>query len=120
MANKPIQISAVAPKEAKPYAMLPIGLYCNKELQNAKIGDVVEFSVDWRRDKRRLVRKCKVVVQSSTFTFLMKSLYGERMTWAELSERWRAECIVAGLGRDAFSEAEVMMIEVEGIGSEEL
>ena len=115
MANKAIQINAVAPKDAKPYAILPVGLYCNRELQNARIGDVVEFCVDWRRDKRRLVRKCKVVVRSSTFTFLMKSLYGERMTWKELSERWRAECVVAGLGSDAFSETEAMLIEVEKI-----
>lgn len=120
MANKPFQINAVAPKDVRPYSLLPFGLYCNRALQNARIGDIVEFCVDWRRDKRRLVRKCKVAVQSSVFTFLMKSLYGERMTWAELSERWRAECIVEGLGRDAFSETEVMLIEVEGIEEEAL
>lgn len=120
MVNKPFQINAIAPKVSKPYAVLPFGLYCNRELQNAQIGDVVEFCVDWRRDKRRLVRKCKVEVQSSVFTFLMKSLYGERMTWVELSKRWRAECIVKGLGRDAFSEKECLLIEVEEIKKEEL
>ena len=81
---------------------------------------MVIFQADWRQDKRRLVRKCKVSVQSSVFTFLMKSLYGERMTWTELSERWRAECVVEGLGRDAFSETEVLLIEVEEIETEEL
>lgn len=30
-------------------------------------------------------------------------------------ERWRAKCIVEGLGRDAFSKTEVMLIEVEKI-----
>lgn len=120
MANKPIQVNAVAPKDVKPYAILPIGLYCNRELQNAKIGSILEFCVDWRRDKRLLVRKCKVEVQSSTFTFLMKSLYGEHMTWAMISERWRAECIVEGLGRDAFSETEVMLIEVEKTKDDEI
>lgn len=120
MANNPIQINAVVPKDAKPYAILPIGLYCNRELQNARIGSILEFCVDWRRDKRRLARKCNVEVQSSIFTFLIKSLYGERMTWASLSERWRAECIIDGLGRNAFSETEVMLIEVEEIKEDKL
>lgn len=85
MANNPIQIDSVAPKDVKLYALLPFGLYCNRALQNAKIDNIVEFCVYRRRDKRRLVHKCKVTAQSSVFTLLMKSLYSERMTWVELS-----------------------------------
>lgn len=115
MGNKPVQINSVAPKDIKPYAILPFGLYCNIELQNAQIGDTVEFRVDWRRDKRRLVRKCKVEVQSGIFTFLMKSLYGERMTIAKLMERWEAWAVVEGIGAQGFSREEALLVEVKPI-----
>lgn len=107
-----INIQHLTPKAYKPYAILPFGLYCNSELQNAQIGDIVEFCVDWRRDKRRLVRKCKIAVQSGVFTFLMKSLYGERMTIAKLMERWQAWAIIEGIGAQGFSREEVILIEV--------
>ena len=115
MANKPIQVNAVVPKDTKPYAMFPFGFYCNIELQNAQIGDIVEFCVDWRRDKRRLVRKCKIAVQSSVFTFLMQSLYGERMTIAKLMERWEAWAVVEGIGVQGFSREEALLVEVKPI-----
>ncbi|MCM1216528.1 MAG: hypothetical protein NC209_03950 [Alistipes sp.] len=119
MAKKPILLRCIVPKGIKPYTLLPFGLYCNRGLQNARIGDVVEFQTDWRIDKRRLVRKCKVEVNSGVFTFLLKSLYGERTRWEDLHKRWEAECIIEGLGRDAFSKTEVILIEVEEIKEED-
>ncbi len=120
MAKKPILLRCIAPKAVKPYTLLPWGLYCNRELQSARNGDILEFQTDWRIDRRRLVRKCKVEVNSGVFTFLLKSLYGERTRWEDVRKRWEAECIIEGLGRDAFSETEVMLIEVEEIKEDEI
>lgn len=111
--KKPIQIDAPAPKAVKPYAFVPLGLYCNKELQQAKPGDVVTFCDGWRHEKRVLVRKCKVVVNSSAFTFLSKSIYGEHITAKELFGRWRAWAIVQGLSEDGFDTDNVLLIEVK-------
>lgn len=94
------------------YALVPFGLYLNKALQKAESGTLLEFQTSWRRDTRVLVRKCRVPVNSSMFTFMCKSLYGEGMSWASLSKQWRAESIIEGLGKDAFSDSEVLLIEV--------
>lgn len=113
MAKKPIKIDHAAPKEAKPYAFVPFGLYCNKELQQAEPGDVVTFCEGWRQEKRVLVRKCKIAVNSSVFTFLSKSIYGEHITAKELFGRWQAWAIVQGLGEDGFDTDNVLLIEVK-------
>lgn len=90
---------------------VPIGLYCNKELQKAEDGCVVEFCDAWKREKRVLVRKCRVPVNSSVFTFLLQSIYGG-IRWEDLRRRWEAWAVVEGIGKDGFSDREVMLIEV--------
>lgn len=109
--SKLIQINAEPPREGKPFAMLPIGLYCNKELQKAEDGCVVEFCDAWKREKRALVRKCRVSVNSGVFTFLLQSIYGG-IRWEDLRRRWEAWAVVEGIGKDGFSDREVMLIEV--------
>lgn len=120
MAKRAIKLQYPAPKAEKPYIFVPIGMYLNVKLQKAMPGDIIEFQTDWRIDKRILIRKCLVAVSSSIFTFLMKSIYGGHMTWAELSQRWKAECIIEGLGGEAFDPENVMLIEVDNIPNDDL
>lgn len=120
MAKRAIKIHKLAPKEVQTsFALAPYGRYLNQKLLNAKSGDLVEFCVDWRRDKFVLIRKAKLAVNSSCFNLLLKSIYGEDATWQKLSEEWRAQCVIEGLGSKAFDEQNVLLLEVKPYVKEE-
>lgn len=108
---KPIkcQICKVAPQSC--LIFVPTGRYCNAKVEGANVGDVVEFCEAWRKTPAIVVRKCKVKVNSSVFGFLLKSIYGETATWEGLRADWQALCVNEGLGADAFSVKEVLLIE---------
>ena len=106
---KPINILHPAPERDKPFMLLPIGIYCNKELQKAASGSLVELWQDWRHERRALVRKCRIGINSSAFTFLAKSLYGERTRIADMLAKWREVYDVP------FDESECLLIEVKPI-----
>lgn len=117
--SKPIVISGQPPKERNTAMFLaPIGMYCNKQLQKAENGCVVEFRETWKREKRVLVRKCKVNVNSSVFTLLIQSIYGANMRWEDLRRRWEAWAVVEGIGKDGFSDSEVLLLEVKDYDEE--
>lgn len=104
-------VQHMAPAREKPYAVLPVGMFCNRELQRAKPGDEVEFQTGWRREKRRIVQMCRFRVNSPEFAFMLRSIYGGNMTIARLFERWEAWAIVEGIGKEGFSRDEVMVVE---------
>ena len=109
---KPINILHPIPKGDKPFMLLPIGIYCNKELQKAALGSVVELWQDWRHERRVLVRKCRIQINSSVFTFLAKSLYGERTRIADMLTKWREVYDVP------WDETECMLIEVRELNED--
>ena len=118
--KRPLKIYQLAPKEMQTrFALAPYGRYLNQKLLNAKSGDLVEFCVDWRRDKFVLIRRAKIAVNTSAFNLLLKSIYGEDATWQKLSEEWRARCVIEGLGSKAFSEDDVLLLEVKPYVKEE-
>ena len=118
--KRAIKVQQLTPKAMQTqFAIVPVGVYLNTQLQKAKAGSVVEFRADWRRDKFILLRKATLPVNSSVFTLLFKSLYGENATWQGVSEQWRAQCIIEGLGKDAFSESEVLLLELKPFVKEE-
>lgn len=118
--KRPLKIYQLAPKEMQTsFVFAPYGRYLNQKLLNAKSGDLVEFCVDWRRDKFVLIRRAKIAVNTSAFNLLLKSIYGEDATWQKLSEEWRARCIVEGLGNKAFDEQSVLLLEVKPYVKEE-
>ncbi len=110
---KPINILHPVPKDGKPFMLLPIGTYCNKELQKVSVGSVIDFWQDWRHERRVLVRKCRIGINSSVFTFLAKSLYGERTRIADMLAKWREVYDVP------FDESECMLIEVRELNEDE-
>lgn len=116
---KPIKIQHPTPKADKPYAILPIGLYCNAALQKAKPGQEVVFETEWRRDKRSIVQLCRFRINSPELTFMLRSIYGERMTIAKLMERWEAWAVVEGIGRDGIDKEQCIIVEVEPIKEKE-
>ena len=110
---KPIPINHPCPKEGKPFAILPCGLYMNRDLQKAKPGDTILFCQDWRKDKAVLIRKCRIAVNSSVFTFMAKSIYGEYTTIKSLLEIWEAQSVIEGYGRDGVDKEFALLIEVK-------
>lgn len=103
------QICKVAPQSN--YIIIPYGRYCNAKVEGANVGDVVEFREAWRKTLGIVVRKCKVKVNSGVFGFLLKSIYGEAATWERLRSDWQALCVNEGLGSEAFSDKEALLIE---------
>lgn len=91
--------------------LIPVGMYLNKALQKAQAGTVIEFQSAWRKDKRVLRQKVTVKIASPIFTFAMRAIYGQDARMADIIEPWRANCIIEGLGKDAFSD-ECLLIEV--------
>lgn len=91
--------------------LIPVGMYLNKALQKAQSGAVLSFEVAWRKDKRVLLQKVAVKINSPIFTFAMRVIYGQDARMADIIEQWRANCIIEGLGKDAFSD-ECLLIEV--------
>ena len=64
-------------------------------------------------ERRVLVQKCRIQINSSVFTFLAKSLYGERTRIADMLAKWREVYDVP------FDEAECMLIEVRELNEDE-
>ena len=118
--KRPLKIYQLAPKEMQTrFALAPYGRYLNTQLQKASAGAILDFIVDWRRDKFVLIRKAKLAVNTSAFNLILKCIYGEDATWQKLSEEWRARCIVEGLGSKAFDEQSVLLLEVKPYVKEE-
>lgn len=110
---QPIKIQQPTPKERiVSQAILPIGMYCNKSLQTAKIGDCVQFQCEWRKDKRVIANICRFRINSPEFTFMLRSIYGEGMTIAKLFERWEAWAVVEGIGKNGFDRDSCIIIEI--------
>ena len=118
--KRPLKIYQLAPKEMQTrFVLVPYGRYLNVQLQKASAGAILDFIVDWRRDKFLLIRRAKIAVNTSAFNLLLKSIYGEDATWQKLSEEWRAHCIVEGLGSKAFDEQSVLLLELKNYVKEE-
>ncbi len=118
--KRPIKICQLAPKSMQiSFALVPYGKFLNTHLQKATAGAIIDFCVDWRRDRFILIRKCKLAVNSSVFTLLLKSIYGEDATWEKLYDEWRAQCVVEGLGKDAFGPDNVILLSVKPFIKEE-
>ena len=117
--SKPINILHPIPKPLNAeIVILPCGLYCNRELQSAKAGQIVELWQEWRHEKRRIVQISKFRINTPEFTFILRCVYGERMTIAKLMERWETECVAEGIGKEGFDREQCLVLEVETINED--
>lgn len=116
--NKTITLFHNTPTKYKPYALFPMGTYCNRQLQKASAGSIVEFQTTWRRERRRIVRMCHFRINCTEFTFMLRTIYGEKMTTSKLFEQWENWAIIEGIGKDGFDRDMCILIEVEEINEE--
>ena len=111
---KPIKIQHPTPQtRSVAQAILPIGMYCNKPQQTAKIGDEVQFHCEWRKDKLVINNICRFRINTPEFTFMLRSSYGDNMTIAKLMERWEAWAVVEGIGKDGIDKEQCIIVEVK-------
>lgn len=114
--SRPINIQHPTPQpRSVAQVALPVGLYCNQKLQTAKIGDVVQFQCEWRKDKRVITNICRFRINSTEFTFMLRSIYGENMTIAKLMERWEAWAVVEGIGSAGIDHENCIILEVSNL-----
>lgn len=101
--KRPIKpICADAPKRG--LSLLPYGLYLNKAILKAAAGDILTLGQEWNKQKRVLLRKCKIDLNSSLGTFVVKYLYGEKMRVEDIFKQWGAVCEVEGFGKNAIGD----------------
>ncbi len=115
--KRPIKIQQPVPTRL-PYAVIPIGMFCNQKLQKACVGDVVQFCHEYRRDNRIIANICRFRINTPEFTFMLRSIYGEGMTIAKLFERWEAWAVVEGIGKEGFSRDEALLLETRPYDAE--
>lgn len=113
--SRPIKpICADAPKHG--LSLVPCGLYLNKAMKNVKSGDVVVLGEAWRKQKRVLVRKCRVELDTSIGNLIVKHIYGDNARVENIIERWEAECVVEDFGKGAIGE--VLLLETRPYDAE--
>lgn len=113
--KRPIKpICADAPKRG--LSLVPCGLYLNKAMKNVKPGDVVVLGEAWRKQKRVLVRKCYVDLNTSIGNLIVKHIYGDNARIENIVERWEAECVVENYGKGAIGE--VLLLETRPYDAE--
>lgn len=111
--GKKVVVDLVYPRTPKnPMFIVPIGMYCNAELQRAVPGDTIEFANDWQRIRCVLTNKALFRINSREFSFIMRHVYGERMTLRKLINQWESWAIMEGLGKVGFSREECLVLEV--------
>lgn len=112
--TKPITLTLSSPKRVQTeMTLLPVGLFCNPRLQNAKVGDKLEFWGQWKHDKRKIKQICKLKVNSPEFTTFLRLIYGDNAKVEDLYHNWRMSCIAEGLNPDAFDKEYAMLVEVK-------
>lgn len=113
--KRPIKpICADAPKRG--LSLVPCGLYLNKAMKNVAPGDVVVLGEAWRKQKRVLVRKCYVDLNTSIGNLIVKHIYGDNARIEDIVERWEAECVVENFGKGAIGE--VLLLETRPYDAE--
>lgn len=98
----------------KPWIIMPIGRFYNRELRNARIGDVLLFS----DGKRREIEKIGVVPLKNWLTdYLCRKTYISPLT--VVAKRWDGNAEVEGYGYGSVSRDECLLIFLKESPSKE-
>lgn len=109
---KKINVYHGVPSAERPFAILPLGAYFNKEIREAHSGDIVTFWTDYLHEDREIIRMAEVDTKSAVFNLLVQNIYGSTMTAAKLFIRWRAWCLREGYGANGYDKNKALLIEV--------
>lgn len=89
----------------KPWILLPIGTYYNRELQDAKEGDFILFS----DGKRKEIEYVNIIpLNNSLIGYLCKKTYIARLPI--VMKRWEMNAEIEGYGHGSVSRDECLII----------
>lgn len=94
----------------KPWIILPYGLYYNKELLEARQGDILLFS---DKVEREIEYMTPIKFESSFTDYLCRKTYGVRLS--KIKERWKANIEFEGYNIKAINEDRVLLIFLKEI-----
>lgn len=89
--------------------LLPIGVYYNREIQTARVGEFILLMGETKPRKMRQI--CKLPLDSPVATFMCRYLYRAKLK--TVINRWRLNAFFDGYNKTAVSSYECLMIEYE-------
>lgn len=87
-------------------AILPVGVYYNRNIQRAKKGDVVIFKED--NTEYVILDICYIDLTSRVAGMLCRYIYNSDLS--RVMERWEANAIIEGNGRSSVSKNKALVI----------
>ena len=110
-----VKVFHLPPTDKKPYVLLPVGYFFNRELYKLQPGDIVKFINE--TCKWQFVDRLEIDIESAAFGFWCKTLYscGGRynVTKEAVFKRWDMQAIRAGYDIKAISKQKCLIIEVK-------
>jgi hypothetical protein len=104
-----IKISHAPMREDAPnLLLLPVGVYYNKALNNAKRGDVLVF---WNGEKHKIIHIGRVPLLSSIAGFLAKYIYNTSVQI--MMQHWVAEALRNGYTKKAIEEEYCIIVSYD-------
>ena len=111
--KKTIDIYGTALRNGSRYTMLPTGLYCNEGLRKAERGDRVRLHDGWKTDEYVLGGVLKLDSDTPEFDFFFRSIFrGWNITRRELWQKWEAQMLMEGKGRNVVAKGEALVVEL--------
>jgi len=98
----------IPPPPSHRLAIVPFGLYYNRELQNAKFGDLLYF---WENGIGKVIRVCKFDLNTQFATFIFRYVYDAAIETCK--QRWRRNLEREGALWTAIFQDKALLIEYE-------
>lgn len=109
-----VSVFHLPPADVKPYVIIPVGYFFNREMYKLKPGDRVQFLSE--NCKWQFVDRLEIDIESAAFGFWCKTLYscGGRynVTKESVFKRWDMQAVRAGYDPKAISRQRCLVIEV--------
>lgn len=94
-------------------ALAPTGLYVNNRLEklNPSEDDVLlTFQDAWKKTQVLLVSKCRLNLNTSVGSFIIRYMFGSDKTLQWLTDQWDAVAINEGYGKNAYGLDNVLLL----------
>lgn len=96
------------PLKDKGLIMLPVGMYYNRDIQYASIGDTIVFL----GGKERIIKnKCLLDLRAGATDFLCQYIYNKSLNM--VFRKWLTNAVISGNGRNAVSKNRCLVIWYE-------
>lgn len=95
--------------------LLPIGIFYNREIQQARAGEFIQM---WDGKPRRIKQLCRLSLESPAGRFMCRCLYNTKIE--NVLRRWQVNAVMEGANKGAVSTVECLMIQYETDGERQI